>query len=47
MGLSNLNGGTETFGKANRFKSPKKSLGYIETVPHGYLDVIGRIGNLQ
>jgi|TARA_B110000285_G_scaffold34006_1_gene35906 hypothetical protein len=28
MGLSNLNGGTETFGKANRFGSPKKSLGY-------------------
>lgn len=32
MGLSNLNGGIETFGKANRFGSPKKSLGYVETV---------------
>ena len=27
MGMT-MSGGTETFGKANRFGSPKKSLGY-------------------
>lgn len=47
MGLAGLNGGVETFGKANRFKSPKRSEGYIESVPHGYQSVESKIGKIQ
>ena len=32
MGLGGLNGGVQTFGTANRFASPKRSLGYLESV---------------
>ena len=32
MGLTGMSGGIETFGKASRFGSPKRSLGYVESV---------------